>query len=200
MSVDIVSRCLNEFLRLSGIDTSIFTGHSTRIASASKAKQVGLSLPEILKRGQLTNKTTFETLYNKPIQWKFCKVNRFAWVALNIWYYIDWDFTELNLPIHSTHGSMAVTISIIFRLPWQKFVEWLKFMSFNGRSSSNGWMVLENTYDLCREYIWLYRDIMEEYIDNILELCCYFKTKPVSIFFIFSYGCSFLSMELASIL
>ena len=29
---------------------------------------------------------------------------------------------------------MAVTISIIFRLPWQKFVEWLKFMSFNGRS------------------------------------------------------------------
>ena len=67
MSVDTVSHCLKEFLRLSGIDTSIFTGHSTRTASAPKAKQVGLSLPEILKRGQWTNKTTFDIFYNKTI-------------------------------------------------------------------------------------------------------------------------------------
>ena len=52
VSVDIFSRWLEEFLRLSGIDTSIFIGHSTRAASAFKAKQVVLSLPEILKRGQ----------------------------------------------------------------------------------------------------------------------------------------------------
>ena len=31
--------------------TNIFTGYSTRPTSASKAKQVGLSLPEILKSG-----------------------------------------------------------------------------------------------------------------------------------------------------
>ena len=43
VSVDTVSRWLKEFLRLSGNDTSIFTGHSIRTASASKAKQVGLS-------------------------------------------------------------------------------------------------------------------------------------------------------------
>ena len=49
VSVDTVFCWLKEFLRLPGIDTSIFTGHSTRTASASKAKQVGLSLPEILK-------------------------------------------------------------------------------------------------------------------------------------------------------
>ena len=67
MSVDTVSLWLKKFLRLSGIDTSIFTGHSTRTASASKAKQVGLNLPEIFKRGQWTNNTTFETFYNKPI-------------------------------------------------------------------------------------------------------------------------------------
>ena len=68
VSVDTVSRWLKEFLRLSEtIDTGIFTIHSTTAASASKAKQVGLSLPEILKRGQWTNKTTFETFYNKPI-------------------------------------------------------------------------------------------------------------------------------------
>ena len=67
MSVDTVSRWLREFLRLSEtINTSIFTKDSTTTASASKAKQVGLSLPEILKRGQWTNKTTFETFYNKP--------------------------------------------------------------------------------------------------------------------------------------
>ena len=50
MFVDTVSRWLKEFLRLSGIDTSILTGHSTRTALASKAKHVGLSLTEILKR------------------------------------------------------------------------------------------------------------------------------------------------------
>ena len=68
VSVDTVSRWLKKFLRLSEtIDSGIFTIHSTTTASASKAKQVGLRLPEILKRGQWTNKTTFETFYNKPI-------------------------------------------------------------------------------------------------------------------------------------
>ena len=65
--VDTVSRRLKEFLRLSGIDTSLFTWHSTRAVSASKAKQLVLSLPEILKRDQWTNKATFENFYTKPI-------------------------------------------------------------------------------------------------------------------------------------
>ena len=67
VSLDTVSCRVKQFLRLSGIDTSIFTGHSTRTASASKAKRAGKSLPEILKRGQWANKTTFETFYDKPI-------------------------------------------------------------------------------------------------------------------------------------
>ena len=54
--VDTVSRWLKELPRLSGIDTSIITGYSTRPASASKGKQVGWN-----------NKTTVETFYNKPI-------------------------------------------------------------------------------------------------------------------------------------
>ena len=99
VSVDTVSRWPKKFLRLSGIETSIFTGHSTRTASASKAKKLGLSLPEISKRGQWTKKTIFETFYNNQlwiIQWKSCKVNNFFWVTLNIRYYIDWDLAELN--------------------------------------------------------------------------------------------------------
>ena len=67
VSVDTVSGWFKEFLRLSGIDTSTLTGHSIRTASASKAKQLELSLSETLRRGQWTNKTTFETFYNKPI-------------------------------------------------------------------------------------------------------------------------------------
>ena len=50
MSADTVSRWVKKFLRISGIDTTIFTGHSTRTASASKEKHVGLRLPEILKK------------------------------------------------------------------------------------------------------------------------------------------------------
>ena len=61
-----VSCCFKEFLRLPAIDISKFTGYLTRAAWASKAKQVGLSLPETLKRDQWTNKTTFETFRNKP--------------------------------------------------------------------------------------------------------------------------------------
>ena len=41
-------------------------------------------------------------------------------------------------------------------------------MSFNDRGLSNGWtyiiykkIVLKNSYDLCREYVWLYRGIMK---------------------------------------
>ena len=66
MSVDTVSLWLKELLRPSGIDTSIFTAHSTRSISACKSKQVGLNRRKILKREQWTYKTTFETFYNKP--------------------------------------------------------------------------------------------------------------------------------------
>ena len=53
------------------------------------------SLTEILKRNQGTNKINFETKNQLwIIQWKFCQVNSFVWVALNFQYYIDWDFTE----------------------------------------------------------------------------------------------------------
>ena len=67
MSTDTVSRWLKEFLGLSGTDTSIFTGDSKKTALASKTKQVGISLPEILKRDQSSNKTTSETFFNKPV-------------------------------------------------------------------------------------------------------------------------------------
>ena len=39
-----------------GIDTNLFTAHSIRAASTSKAKVKGLSLENILKRGNWSNK------------------------------------------------------------------------------------------------------------------------------------------------
>ena len=47
-----------------GIDTNLFTAHSTRAASTSKAKVKGLSL-DILKRGNWSNKSTWQKHYHK---------------------------------------------------------------------------------------------------------------------------------------
>ena len=57
-------------------------------------------------------------------------------------------------------------VEIKYEFQW---IKWLKlYMSFNDRGLSNGWtyiiykkIVLENSYDLCREYVWLYRGIMK---------------------------------------
>ena len=65
---------------------------------------------------------------------------------------------------------MTLTVSIIFRLPWQRFVEWLILNEFQWQRFIK-WLkhkaiVLENAYyDLCREYISLYRSIMKGYIE-----------------------------------
>jgi len=62
-----VSRWLTCILKDSGIDVNIFSGHSTRSASTSKAKACGVPMKEILKRGHWSNITTFEKYYSKEI-------------------------------------------------------------------------------------------------------------------------------------
>ena len=54
-------------MSLSGIDVSVYKAHSCRSASTSKAKVLGLSLEDILKRGQWTNISTWQRFYNKQI-------------------------------------------------------------------------------------------------------------------------------------
>ena len=48
-----------------GIDTNLFTAHSTRAASTYKAKLKGLSLEDILKRGNWSSKSTWQKHYHK---------------------------------------------------------------------------------------------------------------------------------------
>jgi len=62
-----VSRWLTDILKLSGIDTSVFTGHSTRSASTSKAKNCGVPTKEILKNGYWSNESIFQKTYSKEI-------------------------------------------------------------------------------------------------------------------------------------
>ena len=62
-----IGRWIKEFLRDAGIDTLTYKAHSTRGASGSKAKAVGLSIEDIMKQGNWSNSTTFEKFYHKPI-------------------------------------------------------------------------------------------------------------------------------------
>ena len=62
-----ISRWLTEVMSLAGIDTSYFTGHSTRVASVSKAKRRGANPNQIILQGDWTNVSTFEHHYNREI-------------------------------------------------------------------------------------------------------------------------------------
>ena len=58
-----------EAMRLSGVDVNIFSPHSTRAASTSKANLSGsVKLGTILKAAGWKNARTFAKFYNKPIE------------------------------------------------------------------------------------------------------------------------------------
>ena len=62
---------LKNTLNLAGINTDVFKAHSTRAASTSKVGSSlgssGLSLQDILKRGNWSNADTWQKFYNKEI-------------------------------------------------------------------------------------------------------------------------------------
>jgi integrase len=62
-----IGHWLKKTLKLSGIDTSIFTAHSTRGAATSKASTAGISIPDILKTADWSSATTFRRFYHRPI-------------------------------------------------------------------------------------------------------------------------------------
>lgn len=67
-SVQTISRWVKTVLKDSGIDTSQFTGHSTRHASTSAAYRVGANIETIRKAAGWSSKSdVFAKFYNKPI-------------------------------------------------------------------------------------------------------------------------------------
>lgn len=63
-----ISRWIKDVLKESGIDTSIFSAHSTRHASTSAAERKGINLDIIRKTaGWTENSNVFARFYNRPI-------------------------------------------------------------------------------------------------------------------------------------
>ena len=63
-----IGHWIQRVMTLAGIDTKIFSAHSTRGASTSKAKRVGVSVPEILKAADWGSVSTFRRFYHRPVQ------------------------------------------------------------------------------------------------------------------------------------
>ena len=61
-----IARWLKEVLKLSGIDVSMFTAHSTRSASASAAADSGVTTSDILKAADWSTESVFRCFYYRP--------------------------------------------------------------------------------------------------------------------------------------
>ena len=66
-----LARYVKMFLGQAGIDLTIFTAHSTRAASSSKAHNIGLSLKDIARAAGWKGPSTFQRFYNFPIKRNF---------------------------------------------------------------------------------------------------------------------------------
>lgn len=62
-----LSRWIKEILKSSGVDTKVFSAHSTRGAAASSAAAKGVPLNNILKASNWARESTFNKFYNKYI-------------------------------------------------------------------------------------------------------------------------------------
>jgi len=62
-----VSRWLKLTLEKAGIDTEVYTAHSTRGAAASRAANAGLSVESILKAGSWSSESTFTRFYRRQL-------------------------------------------------------------------------------------------------------------------------------------
>ena len=67
ISRDTISRWVKMGLSAAGIDTTVFTPHSTRAASTSKAKAQSVSMDIIMSLAGWSKATTFQRFYNKEI-------------------------------------------------------------------------------------------------------------------------------------
>ena len=63
-----IAKWVVNFLKLAGIDTDKFKGHSIRSASSSKVRSSGVSVEEVLKMGNWSSAEVWHKFYNKPIE------------------------------------------------------------------------------------------------------------------------------------
>ncbi|KAK4003501.1 hypothetical protein OUZ56_005261 [Daphnia magna] len=68
VTANTISRWIRITLKESGVDTSVFSAHSTRGAAASKASAAGISIDEILKAGHWKTESTFSRFYKRTME------------------------------------------------------------------------------------------------------------------------------------
>ena len=68
VSSSTIGRWLKKMLAQSGIDTTLFSAHSTRSAATSSAKAAGLSTSDIMKMAGWSRQSTFERFYHRPVE------------------------------------------------------------------------------------------------------------------------------------
>lgn len=71
VSKDTIARWIKAVLELSGIDTSVYTAHSTRAASTSAASRTGLPICDIMKAAGWSREDTFAKYYKKQTTCNF---------------------------------------------------------------------------------------------------------------------------------
>ena len=62
-----MSRWIKGELSKAGVDTSVFKAHSYKSASSSKARDTGISVSEILTKGDWKSVHPFKTFYPRDI-------------------------------------------------------------------------------------------------------------------------------------
>ena len=62
-----IGHWLKNVMKEAGIDTKVFSAHSTRGASTSKARTVGVSTADILRAANWSSDSTFSRFYCRPI-------------------------------------------------------------------------------------------------------------------------------------
>ena len=62
------ARWIKDVLKGAGIDTQIYQAHSVRAAATSKAFMKGLSVSDIIKRGNWSKESTWQRFYNRNIR------------------------------------------------------------------------------------------------------------------------------------
>ena len=63
-----IARWLKGVMESVGIDVGKYKAHSTRAAATSRARQLGLSVEQIVERANWSRATTFHKFYNKEVQ------------------------------------------------------------------------------------------------------------------------------------
>ena len=79
-------RGLKQFWRKPALIHNIYTSHSTRAASTTKAYSTNVPLNALMKAAGWKSENTFHRYYNKPVQTEWCKSDRaysvLAWLLL----------------------------------------------------------------------------------------------------------------------